>query len=131
MTTTATCQRHHIKLLVLNSSAFHQVDIKLLTGFWLLGRLFRQPLVPLVSAADGKWLVPEGLAPILKPGGHGAIWKLMLDEGVFSWMYQHDREAAIVRQIRHAHFTQQCSTAGLSAYHICTVDGHASAMTVH
>ncbi|DBB06685.1 TPA: hypothetical protein ACH3X1_012193 [Trebouxia sp. C0004] len=64
-------------------------------------RLFRQPLVPLVSAADGKWLVPQGLAPILKPGGHGAIWKLMLDEGVFSWMYQHDREAAIVRQIRH------------------------------
>ncbi|KAA6420439.1 MAG: low photochemical bleaching 1 [Trebouxia sp. A1-2] len=62
-------------------------------------RLFRQPLVPLVSAADGKWLVPQGLAPILKPGGHGAIWKLMLDEGVFSWMYQHDREAAIVRQI--------------------------------
>ena len=63
-------------------------------------RLFRQPLVPLVSATDGKWLVPQGLAPILKPGGHGAIWKLMLDEGVFSWMYQHDREAAIVRQIR-------------------------------
>ncbi|KAL3139801.1 hypothetical protein ABBQ38_004102 [Trebouxia sp. C0009 RCD-2024] len=62
-------------------------------------RLFRQPLVPLVSAADGKWLVPQGLAPILKPGGHGAIWKLMLDEGIFSWMYQHDREAAIVRQI--------------------------------
>ena len=64
-------------------------------------RLFRQPLVPLVSAADGKWLVPQGLAPILKPGGHGAIWKLMLDEGVFSWLYQHGREAAIVRQIRH------------------------------
>lgn len=64
-------------------------------------RLFRQPLVPLVSAADGKWLVPQGLAPILKPGGHGAIWKLMLDEGIFSWMYQHDREAAIVRQIRY------------------------------
>lgn len=62
-------------------------------------RLFRQPLVPLVSAADGKWLVPQGLAPILKPGGHGAIWKLMLDEGVFSWLYQHGRDAAIVRQI--------------------------------
>ena len=63
-------------------------------------RLFRQPLVPLIGAEDGKWLVPEGLAPLLKPGGHGAIWKLMQDEGVFDWMYQHDREAAIVRQIR-------------------------------
>ena len=72
-----------------------------ITSVWVVCRLFRQPLVPLVSAADGKWLVPQGLAPILKPGGHGAIWKLMLDEGVFSWMYQHDREAAIVRQIRH------------------------------
>ena len=70
-------------------------------------RLFRQPLVPLVGAANGKWLVPQGLAPILKPGGHGAIWKLMLDEGVFSWMYQHDREAAIVRQIRYTCTTRQ------------------------
>lgn len=65
-------------------------------------RLFRQPLVPLIAAEDGKWLVPHGLNPLLKPGGHGAIWKLMQDEGVFDWLYQHDREAAIVRQIRSA-----------------------------
>ena len=76
-------------------------------------RLFRQPLVPLVSAADGKWLVPQGLAPILKPGGHGAIWKLMLDEGIFSWMYQHDREAAIVRQIRYCLCMSQLVFSGM------------------
>ena len=60
-------------------------------------------MVPLIAAEDGKWLVPQGLNPLLKPGGHGAIWKLMQDEGVFDWLYQHDREAAIVRQIRSAY----------------------------
>lgn len=57
--------------------------------------------MPLIAAEDGKWLVPRGFQPLLKPGGHGAIWKLMQDEGVFDWLYQHDREAAIVRQIRY------------------------------
>jgi hypothetical protein len=23
---------------------------------------------------------------MMKPGGHGAIWKLMHDEGVFDWL---------------------------------------------
>ena len=63
-------------------------------------RIFRQPLVPVVSAEDGQWLLPEGVAPMLKPGGHGAIWKLMLDQGIFDWLSHHDREGAIVRQIR-------------------------------
>ena len=56
--------------------------------------------MPVVSAEDGQWLLPEGLAPLLKPGGHGAIWKLMLDQGIFDWLSHHDREGAIVRQIR-------------------------------
>lgn len=66
----------------------------------LLCRIFKQPLVPVVSAEDGQWLLPEGLAPLLKPGGHGAVWKLMLDQGIFDWLSHHDREGAIVRQIR-------------------------------
>ena len=37
---------------------------------------------------------------MLKPGGHGAIWKLMLDKGVFKWLDGLDRQAALVRQIR-------------------------------
>lgn len=65
-------------------------------------RLFEQPMVPVVSAEDGQWLLPEPLRPLMKPGGHGAIWKLMLDEGVFSWLSNRRREAAIVRQIRSA-----------------------------
>ena len=58
--------------------------------------------MPVVSSEDGRWLLPGVGAPMLKPGGHGAIWKLMQDEGVFAWLAQQDRQAAIVRQIRHA-----------------------------
>ena len=36
----------------------------------------------------------------MKPGGHGVIWKLMIDAGVFDWLASQGREAAIVRQIR-------------------------------
>lgn len=67
---------------------------------FLASRLFRQPMVPVVGAADGRWLLPGRLAPAMKPGGHGAIWKLMLDQGVFQWLLRQGREAAVVRQIR-------------------------------
>ncbi|KAG2483473.1 hypothetical protein HYH03_017656 [Edaphochlamys debaryana] len=63
-------------------------------------RLFRQPMVPVVSAEDGRWLLSRPLGPMMKPGGHGAIWKLMWDEGVFDWLQNtHGRVAALVRQI--------------------------------
>ena len=69
--------------------------------FWrALRRLFDQPMVPVLAAEDGAWLLPEPLSPMMKPGGHGALWKLMLDEGVFAWFARRRREAAIVRQIR-------------------------------
>ena len=62
-------------------------------------RLFPQPLVPVVAAADGRWLLNAPLEPVMKPGGHGVIWKLMLDSGVFDWLARTARTAAIVRQI--------------------------------
>lgn len=61
--------------------------------------LFEQPLIPAVAAEDGHWLISEPLVPILKPGGHGVIWKLAFDKGVFDWFYKKGRKAAIVRQI--------------------------------
>ena len=61
--------------------------------------LFQQPLVPVVGGDDGKWLLPETLSPEMKPGGHGVIWKLMLDAGVFHWFENAGRTAAIIRQI--------------------------------
>lgn len=59
-----------------------------------------QPLIPAVAAEDGHWLISEPLELILKPGGHGVIWKLAFDRGVFDWFYKKGRKAAIVRQIR-------------------------------
>lgn len=59
-----------------------------------------QPLVPAVSAEDGKWLVTKPFSPVCKPGGHGVIWKLAYDEGTFQWFYDHGRKGATVRQVR-------------------------------
>jgi hypothetical protein len=61
-------------------------------------RLFTQPLVPVVTKR-GEWLSLEPLKPTLKPGGHGAIWKLARDTGVFDWMKRLGRKKALIRQI--------------------------------
>jgi hypothetical protein len=57
-------------------------------------------LVPVVNAEDGEWLIGKSLLPVGKPGGHGAIWKLACDRGVFEWLYRHGRKGATVRQVR-------------------------------
>ncbi|CAD6344054.1 unnamed protein product [Miscanthus lutarioriparius] len=62
-------------------------------------RLFEQPLVPVVNAEDGKWLVSKSFFPVGKPGGHGAIWKLAYDRGVLQWLQNCGRKGATVRQV--------------------------------
>lgn len=62
-------------------------------------RLFEQPLVPAVSAEDGQWLVIRKFMPVCKPGGHGVIWKLACDKGIFQWFYDHQRKGATIRQV--------------------------------
>ncbi|KAI3908528.1 hypothetical protein MKX01_009330 [Papaver californicum] len=62
-------------------------------------QLFEQPLVPAVSAEDGQWLVSKPFAPVCKPGGHGVIWKLAYDKGIFRWFSGHGRKGATVRQV--------------------------------
>ncbi|KGN45802.2 UTP--glucose-1-phosphate uridylyltransferase 3, chloroplastic [Cucumis sativus] len=62
-------------------------------------QLFEQPLVPAIGADDGLWLVTKSFAPICKPGGHGVIWKLAHDRGIFKWFYDHGRKGATVRQV--------------------------------
>lgn len=58
-----------------------------------------EPQCCCVLQEDGKWLLDSPLTPMAKPGGHGAIWKLMLDHGVFDWLAGIGRKGAIVRQI--------------------------------
>lgn len=60
--------------------------------------LFQQPLVPAVDE-KGDWHSIKPLFPFLKPGGHGAIWKLARDRGVFRWLESLGVQKALVRQI--------------------------------
>nr|ATG70735.1 UGP3 UDP-glucose pyrophosphorylase 3 [Juniperus oxycedrus] len=62
-------------------------------------QLFQQPLVPTVDAEEGKWVKSEPFKLVLKPGGHGVIWKLASDKGIFDWFYSHGCRSATVRQI--------------------------------
>lgn len=61
-------------------------------------RFFTQPLVPAITA-DGDWCMAGILQPVLKPGGHGAIWKLARDEGIFEWFRSLGKTKCLVRQI--------------------------------
>ncbi|NNM44100.1 MAG: hypothetical protein HKM07_07120 [Chlamydiae bacterium] len=60
--------------------------------------LFCQPLVPTIDS-EGNWCLRGPLHLLLKPGGHGVIWKLAKDQGVFDWFYAKKREKVLIRQI--------------------------------
>ncbi len=59
---------------------------------------FIQPLVPVVNE-KGEWLFSSDFKPILKPGGHGALWKIAKDSGGFSWLKSQGIKNVLVRQI--------------------------------
>ncbi|KAG6578459.1 UTP--glucose-1-phosphate uridylyltransferase 3, chloroplastic, partial [Cucurbita argyrosperma subsp. sororia] len=83
----------------------HKRIVSLCERFGWFGRgrsnfqLFEQPLVPAIGADDGLWLVTKSFTPLCKPGGHGVIWKLAHDKGIFKWFYDHGRKGATVRQV--------------------------------
>lgn len=60
--------------------------------------LFMQPRVPVVSQS-GVWAETAPFSPVFKPGGHGVIWKLAVDNGVFDWLDGFGSRKALVRQI--------------------------------
>ena len=57
-----------------------------------------QPQVLLVDF-EGKWVSDGPLNLVLKPGGHGVIWKLAQDSGAFRWLRERRVDTAVVRQI--------------------------------
>lgn len=66
--------------------------------------IFKQPMVPMVENGTGLWIhedLQKGAAimPMVRPGGHGAIWKLLFDQGVAQWLRLKGRKAVITRQI--------------------------------
>jgi len=60
--------------------------------------IFIQTLVPMMTP-EGDWAMQAPLRPILKPGGHGAIWKAAQDAGVFTRLEKLSRNRCLVRQI--------------------------------
>lgn len=64
------------------------------------GAMCWQPLVPVIDAEDGRWIITAPLALLCKPGGHGVIWKLAYDKGIYGWFKDHGRKGATVRQVR-------------------------------
>jgi hypothetical protein len=61
-------------------------------------RFFEQPLVPVI-VETGDFSLKEPLELTLKPGGHGALWKLALDKGVLAWFESQGCAKILLRQI--------------------------------
>ncbi len=61
-------------------------------------RFFCQPSVPTVNKL-GQWCLQAPFKLILKPGGHGAIWRLAQEKGIFDWFESQGRTKVLVRQI--------------------------------
>jgi len=60
--------------------------------------LFSQPLVPTINN-HGNWCTTGPMKLLMKPGGHGVIWKLARDAGIFSWLGGLGKKKALIRQI--------------------------------
>lgn len=80
----------HIKNILKKTNWFHRSEEK----FYLVV----QPLVPMIRF-DGQWAVRSGFDLILKPGGHGALWKIVQDQDGFTWLKKQNRNKALVRQL--------------------------------
>ena len=60
--------------------------------------LCQQPTVPLISE-KGRWAFTEDFTLLCKPGGHGALWKAMLDNQGFAFLKKQQRKYALIRQL--------------------------------
>ncbi len=76
---------------------------------------FCQPLVPVVSR-EGNWIIPFPMNPLMKPGGHGVIWKLARDSGVIEWLQKQGASKAIVRQINNPISSEDYHLMAFSGY---------------
>lgn len=60
--------------------------------------IFKQPMAPVITE-EGRWSFLAPLHLNMKPGGHGVIWKLAIDEGVFSHLKKQGISKTILRQV--------------------------------
>ncbi len=59
---------------------------------------FSQSGVPVMDTS-GNWCILAPCKLLLKPGGHGVMWKMAKDQGVFDWLTRLNRKKLLVRQI--------------------------------
>jgi hypothetical protein len=59
---------------------------------------YRQPLAPTLTE-EGQWCLKEPLQLLLKPGGHGVIWKGTREGKILSKLLSMGKKKALVRQI--------------------------------
>lgn len=57
-----------------------------------------QPSVP-VFTREGDWCLQKPLKLLLKPGGHGMLWTLLEQSGVFEFLKKRGASKALIRQI--------------------------------
>lgn len=101
-----TGKRIHVPIVMMTSvekeNHKHVLDILEENGWF--GRpkdrfmIFSQPLVPVVNES-GEWVWQEDSQLMMKPGGHGAIWKKAYDVGVFDWLRRLEVRYALIRQV--------------------------------
>lgn len=60
--------------------------------------LFTQPLVPTMDE-NGNWCLKGPMHLLVKPGGHGVIWKLAKERGVIDFLRNRGASKILVRQI--------------------------------
>jgi UDP-N-acetylglucosamine pyrophosphorylase len=77
--------------------------------------LFKQPSVPVVDHL-GFWQLSGKGELILKPAGHGAIWKVCATQGIFDLLIQKGFEKAVVRQINNPLTSTDQNILGLIGY---------------
>jgi UTP---glucose-1-phosphate uridylyltransferase len=61
-------------------------------------RCIVQPLIPVVTI-EGNWCTTGPLQLTLKPGGHGVLWQVALETGIFNWLASQKRRKILIRQI--------------------------------
>lgn len=59
---------------------------------------FIQPVVPVITEG-GDWSLSEPLKVVMKPSGHGVLWKLAEEQGVFDWLRTKGCFHTLIRQI--------------------------------
>lgn len=90
MTSSENNNFEHIKKLLEKNAWFHRGEEKVF--------IFNQPMVP-VATIDGEWVLSKDFKLLMKPSGHGVIWKLALEKGVLDWFKSQGKEKLLSRQI--------------------------------